>query len=419
MTRPRPGLVLLLFLRSSRVQRKRAVLTIAAIAWGAVSLLLLLAFGEGLRRQMSTAGAGMGTNLAILWMGETSLPYKGLPAGRPIRPRIEDIDLLRERVPEIDQAIGEITNWRVGFTRGKKTVNSRLTGTHVPYGEMRNHIARAGGRFLDPLDEVLKRRVVFLGDELAKDLFGPDDPVGREVLINTVPYTVVGVMIKKLQMGMYGGPDANHGIIPITTYKTQFGQDRLANIVLRPKDPSRMQETLLDVKTVLGAKYGFDPKDEQVFHVWDTVKTSRTFATILAGIEIFLGVIGGLTLMIGGVGVANIMYAVVKERTREIGVKMALGARPSWITGPLVLEGLSYTIVGGLLGVIIAVVLITLLGLIPTEGNKALEYLGKPTLSPAIGLAAAAVLGVIGVLAAYFPARRAAAVDPAETLRYE
>jgi putative ABC transport system permease protein len=139
--------------------------------------------------------------------------------------------------------------------------------------------------------------------------------------------------------------------------------------------------------------------------------------TILFGIQIFLGVIGGLTLMIGGVGVANIMYAVVKERTREIGIKMALGARPGWIIGPLVLEGMVYTVVGGLAGVIIAILLIVLLGLLPTEGNQALEFLGKPTLSPAIGAAAAAVLGVVGLLAAYFPARRAASVDPAETLR--
>jgi putative ABC transport system permease protein len=133
----------------------------------------------------------------------------------------------------------------------------------------------------------------------------------------------------------------------------------------------------------------------------------------------FLGIIGGLTLLIGGVGVANIMYATVKERTREIGVKMALGARPGWVTGPLVLEGLLYTITGGLVGMTIAVVLIILLGMLPVEGNKALEFLGKPTLSPGVGIASAAILGCIGLLAAYFPARRAAAVDPAVTLRYE
>lgn len=419
MDRPRIGLVLTLFLRSSRVQRKRAILTIAAIAWGSVSLLLLLAFGEGLKRQMTVAKAGMGEDLAVFWPGETSLIWRGLPAGRPVRPRIDDIALLEERSTLLRNVIGEVTNYRVGYTYGRRTVNARLTGTHVPYGEIRNHIAQPGGRFLDSQDETGKRRVIFLGDELATDLFGKEPPVGRSILVNGLPYTVIGVMVKKLQMGMYGGPDGGHGVVPISTYKTQFGDDRLQNIVIKPRDPARMALAIFEVKQILGGKYGFDPKDERVFGVWDTVKSSAMMVNILLGIQIFLGVIGGLTLMIGGVGVANIMYAVVKERTREIGVKMALGARPSWITGPLILEGLAYTLVGGLLGMIISVVLITLLGLIPTEGNKALQFLGTPTLSLPIGVATAAILGLIGVLAGYFPARRAASVDPAETLRYE
>src|SRR5712692_6322296 len=331
-SRPRLGLILLLFLCSSRVQRKRAILTIAAIAWGSVSLLLLLAFGEGMKRQLETARAGMGENLAIFWPGETGLPFKGLPAGRPVRPRIDDIALIRERVPMLDSAVGELTNYRVGFTNGRKTVNSRLTGANFEYGAIRNHIAQAGGRFLSREDEELKRRVIFLGDELAADLYDKADPIGRVLLVNNLPYTVIGVMTKKMQMGMYGGPDGGHGVIPITTYKAQFGDDKLHNIVLQPKDPAQMREAIAQVKEVLGAKYGCDPKDERVLGVWDTVKSSGTMENILLGIQIFLGLIGGLTLMIGGVGVANIMYAVVKERTREIGVKMALGARPGWIT---------------------------------------------------------------------------------------
>ena len=136
-------------------------------------------------------------------------------------------------------------------------------------------------------------------------------------------------------------------------------------------------------------------------------------------LELFFGIIGGLTLVIGGVGVANIMYAVVKERTREIGVKMALGARRSWITGPFIIEGVVYTLVGGLFGAVIAIVIVTLLGLIPQKGNDVLEFLGKPTLSWPIALATMAILGAAGLLAGYFPARRAAGIDPAATLRYE
>lgn len=142
-------------------------------------------------------------------------------------------------------------------------------------------------------------------------------------------------------------------------------------------------------------------------------------ANILIGIELFLGVIGALTLLVGGVGVANIMYAVVKERTREIGVKMALGAKSRWIVWPFVLEGLAYTLVGGLAGMSIAILIVAGLDAVPTGGVKALEFMGKPVLSLPIGAATAGILGAIGLLAGYFPARRAAAIDPAATLRYE
>jgi putative ABC transport system permease protein len=176
---------------------------------------------------------------------------------------------------------------------------------------------------------------------------------------------------------------------------------------------------LAQVHEVLGAKYGFDPEDERVFGTWNTLNSQGETDAMTLGIQIFLGIIGALTLAVGGIGVANIMYAVVKERTREIGVKMALGARSSWVTGPIVLEGLVYTLFGGLLGVLMAVSVVTLLAMAPTEGSEAIEFLGKPTLSIPIGVGTAAILGLIGLLAGYFPARRAARIDPARTLRYE
>jgi putative ABC transport system permease protein len=415
----KPWLVVQLFLRSSRVQKKRAILTIAAIAWGSLSLVLLLAFGEGMKNQWQRAQAGLGRDIAVMWPGETTMPWEGMPAGRPIRPRLDDVEMLAQRLDHLSGISGEMVSWQTPFTYGRTSLNVRTVGVSLAWGTMRNQTARAGGRFLNVLDDRLRRRVVFLGWTLAEDLFGDEEPVGRTLLISNVPYTVIGVLEEKLQMGSYGGPDEDHAVIPITTFKAQFGRERLSNLVVQVDRPENMPALLRQVREVLGGKYGFDPEDERALPTWDTVQSSAMMTNMSLGIQLFLGIIGALTLLVGGIGVANIMYAVVKERTKEIGVKMALGARSRWVTGPLILEGLTYTLLGGVLGMIMATGVIVLLEMIPTGDNQALQFLGKPTLSVPIAVATAGVLGLIGLLAAYFPARRASLVDPAETLRYE
>lgn len=411
------ALIWKLFLHDVAHQRKRIALTILAIAWGTLSIVLLLSFGEGMKRSFHKGSRGMGEGIGVVWTGATTKAFMGLPSGRPIRFTEEDVNLLRVRVPEI-QALSSEYSRRIGLTAGSKTVNARVRGVDPEFGELRNLIPQAGGRFLNELDLKEKRRVVFLGEELARDLFGHEDVTGKTVLINQSTFLVVGVMQTKIMMGMYSGPDKNQATIPATTFKSMFTDAKPGNFVYRPVSLELGDQAKAEIYRVLGRKYHFDPEDTRALGIWDTRANQRITGNIALGIQMFLGIIGALTLFVGGMGVANIMYAVVKERTREIGVKMALGAKVRQVMAPFVVEALLMTLIGGLLGTAVSLGLITLVAALPLQG-EALQFLGTPTFSPAIGAATAIVLGTIGTAAGYFPARRAASIHPAVSLRYE
>ncbi len=413
-------LIARLFGSAAKIQRKRMVLTVAAIAWGTIAILLLLSFGEGLKRAMDKGRRGMGDRLVVLWMGETEKAFAGMPAGRPIRLVGDDVALVLKSIPEIGSATGEMHRGSVQLVVGDKALNKRVVGVHPAYGELRANYPQPGGRYVNEMDQAGKRRVVFLGDELAKDLFGEQNPVGQAVLIRDVPFTVIGVMQKKRQMGMYGGPDSDRATIPISTFEAFFGRRFLTNLVYQPVTREAAGIAKKRFMDVLGAKYRFDPTDRRVFSFWDTIENERVFGMMMTGIELFLGFIGAMTMLIGGVGVANIMFAAVKHRTREIGVQMALGARRIYITGSLVMESLALTFTGGVAGICIGAALVELLASLQAHTkNEAMEFLGQPVISLPIALTTVALLGIIGFLAGYFPARRAASVQPAEALRYE
>jgi putative ABC transport system permease protein len=411
------ALVLRLFQADLLHNRKRIVLTILAIAWGTLSIVMLLSFGEGLKRAFNRGKRGMGDGIAVLWPGATTRAYAGLPSGRTIAFVDEDGELLAQRVPEIAAISREYATHR-GFTVGTKTVNARIRGVDPAFGNMRNIIPQAGGRFIDELDLGKKRRVVVLGEELARDLFGSEDVVGRTLQITQSTFLVIGVAQKKTMMGMYSGPDKNQACIPASTFKSMFSDAKVGNFVYQPVRRELADQAKAQVYRVLAGKYRFDPEDRRALSVWDTLEDQRIVSNIGLGIQIFLGIIGALTLFVGGMGVANIMYAVVKERTREIGVKMALGAKLRQVMAPFVLEALLMTVLGGIVGTATSLGLMAVIAALPLQG-EAFDFLGRPTFSPAVAAATTLVLGSIGSLAGYFPARRAASVNPAESLRYE
>lgn len=406
------------FIRDFRKQRKRIVLTLVAIAWGTISVMLLLSFGEGLRNQLTINSRGMGQNIAVLWGGQTSKPFKGMGIGRPIRLLWDDVAYLKERVPSLQDIGGEYHRWGARVEYKDIILSEHINGAMPNYEFMRNFIPQPGGRMINKLDMEKKRRVAFLGPDLKKRLFDEEDPIGEEIMVNNMPFTVVGVMIEKIMMNNYSGQDADYLVIPATTFEVVFGDPWLDNLVYMPKDPDNMAQVEKEIAAAMGAKHKFDPEDERALSTWDTIESGRELNNILIGIKLFLGIIGTMTLIIAGVGVANIMYVSVRERTREIGVKMAVGARKSLILWQFLLEALMMTSIGGLIGIGSSIALTEGFKLIPLD-SQVMSFMGRPTVSLDIGLIVVGILAIMGVVAGLFPAIKAASVSPVESLRYE
>ncbi len=417
-----PSIIYNVFVRDFQNQKKRMFLTLLAILWGTLSIMILLAFGEGLRKQMLMNTKGLGEGIVIVWGGQTSVPFQGFGKGRRIHLHPEDVDYLKRRMPELEIVVGEYTRWGAEIRYGKKLLSERVDGVYPEFETIRNFRAQMGGRMINKLDMEQKRRVAYVGDKLKERLFGEEMPVeevvGKTIYINSTPYTVIGVMAHKMQDSSYGGMDQDVIAIPATTFKAIFGDQWLDDLIYKPRDLDNMAAVEKRLFEVMGAKYKFDPDDDRALSTWDIVEQSRVTNSILFGIEIFLGIIGGLTLLIAAVGVTNIMYVSIKERTREIGVKMALGARRIYILMQFIIEALGITFLGGFIGMAIAYIVTELFKRAPIE-SEVLEMMGRPTVSLEIGITVTIILGLMGFFAGLFPAMKAASVNPTEALRYE
>lgn len=407
-----------LFYRDLRANKKRMALTLLAVLWGTLSIVLLLAFAEGLKREFAINRAGLGEGIIIIWGGQTTKAYEGLGKGRRIRFYPEDLEEIQKQIPEVEKVGGEYNRWGASITYKKKTVSQRVNGVFPSYETMRAHYAKPGGRFINQIDMEKRRRVVYLGTRMAEDLFGNEDPVGKIVTVDNMPFTVIGVMEKKNQMGSYSGPDDTKATIPATTHSAIWGALRYSNIVVKPYDVNQSEFVKQRIYEVVGKRQKFDPLDKGALSIWDVIEGEKIMDKIMLGLQVFFGIMGFFSLSIAGVGVANIMYAAVKERTTEIGVKMALGAKKRQIMGQFVLEAVLIAAIGGGLGIIIAQSACSIFASIELN-NEVLKWLGKPTISLVIGFVTVSILTMIGLVSGFFPARRAASISPVEALRYE
>src|SRR5512134_3292822 len=338
-------------LQDVRHQKMRTLLTLFGITWGTVSVALLVSFGQGLEARVRKNQRGLGENIVIAWPSRTSLPWEGLGKGRRIRVSEEDLEALRREVPEA-RFSGEFMRGST-FRRERTRLTPGMSATNPVFAVMRNLIPASGGRYVNDIDVDRRRRVVFLGDKLKQDLFGEADAVGRTVMIDNVPFLVVGVMETKAQDSSYGGRDKDKAFIPDTTYKGLFSERYVGNFIFQAKEPSLVPSVTRRVYEVLGRRLQLDPTDKEAIGMWDTTEGEKFLAVFFTTFRVFLGVIGSFTLVVGGIGVSNIMYVVVEERTREIGIKLAVGAKPRYVQSQFLMETLTLTAVGGALGFLV------------------------------------------------------------------
>ncbi len=399
-------------LRDVRSQKTRTVLTVFGIVWGTVSIVLLMGFGVGLGRQMTKNMHGMGEGIMIVWPVRTSISYQGFNKGRSLDFLEEDAFLLQREVPQVAAISAEYSRWNVTLRKDKNSYSALVRGVYPIYAEMRNIIPERGGRFIDPLDLEHKKRVVFLGNKLKEELFQSAPAVGRYVMLNSVPFLVVGVLREKKQDSSYGSRDEVTAIIPAATFSSIFGTKYIENFVVKGRNPREHESLKKQMLQVLAKKYKFHPEDKEAVWVWDVAESEKMFRAVMIGFNLFLGIVGAFTLIVGGIGVSNIMNVVVEERTREIGLKMALGAKKRYVLTQFLFETLLITLVGGAIGLAISA------GIIAVFPESSIsEEIGRPTFSLEVALITVGLLGLIGFLAGFAPARRAANLNPVEALR--
>jgi putative ABC transport system permease protein len=418
-----------------RANRLRSFLTMFGILWGVVSVVVLSATGEGFQRGNRRVLEELGKNVGIIWGGRTSRHAGGERAGRPVWLTVGDARALARESSMIAVVSPEIQRGGIRVKSAYNAAALMVHGIEPQYQEIRT-IDIERGRHFRVTDEDRALRVAIVGADAARQLFGDRDSIGQMVQLNGLPYTVVGRIRKKDQDSNYSGPDNDKVFIPFSAMARDFPRvgvppGVVSQLIVSPKPWVVAQlPAVLDARTgriedidwplerdmrrVLASRHGFDPDDRNATPMWDTALQTLMFDRMIGTMQNFFTVVGLVTLSLGGLGVMNIMFVAVRERTREIGLRKALGATSRQIQRQFFLEGFILTMSSGAIGFGAALALCAAVNQLPMPSR----FQGL-VLSWQAGACAVASLTIIGVLTSTYPARRAAHMPPVEALRFE
>jgi putative ABC transport system permease protein len=409
-------------LHSLYQHRFRVGLSMLGISWGIVSVVTLLAYGSGFSAALDAGFRGaFSDGVSVAFPGQTSTQAGGERAGRPLRLKAADVTDIGA-LPLVKAVSPEYMR-EVPVAVGNRQSRYMLRAVAASYGGMRSETAVPGGRFLDDEDVRLRRRVAFIGSEVQRRLFGATSAVGQTIRLQGVAFTIVGVGVDKVQMANYNRPDRYCVFIPWTVMSAIADAQYVSNFVFQAVSPTLEDKTGEQVRSFLADRYGYDAKDERALNVFGSAQTKAIVGPIAAGLRLILTFIGIVTLAIGGVGIMNVMYVSVQERTREIGVRKALGAPRRQILAQFLLEGTVTTMIGGGVGIAASYLLAWLLTPRPFLAEL-LDDASRSTdihliVSPGLVAFSAVLLMGVGFVAGLLPALKAAGLDPIEALRYE
>jgi len=397
--------------------RRRTTLTMLGMAWGIATVVMLLAYGNGFGRACENIFANFGTKLMILVPGRTSMQAGADKAGMQIRFTMDDVDTLTTNLPQITHITPEVSK-QCNIQFDTRTFTFGVSGNYSNVDSVRA-LKLGQGRFYNNQDETQRARVAVIGSEAKEKLFSGRNAIGERIRIDGLSFEVVGVLSAKMQEG---DDDINRAIyVPFTTMSDLKDTHYLDSIWFNYETPEfeRLEQAARDV---LAVQHKFIRTDRRALRIFNLMEQVHQFQVITIGLKILLGFIGTLTLGIGGVGLMNIMLVSVTQRTREIGVEKALGARRGHILAQFLAEALTITFIGGALGVILAYIVSLSVGRLTLYSAMAKNAEGgdiRLIIAPDTLLVAILILAAVGVVSGMVPAVRASRLDPIEALRYE